>query len=107
MSNIYIASSIVIMAVITFLIRALPFLVLGNKPTPKFIEYLGRYLPYPVIGMLVVFCFKDVSFLSGTHGLPELIAAALTAALQALKRNTLLSIIAGTVLYMILIQFCF
>lgn len=107
MSDSYILVSIGVMALVTFLIRALPFLVLGNKPTPKFLEYLGKYLPFSVMAMLVVYCLKGVSIFEGTHGLPEFIAVAVTATLQALKHNTLISIIVGTITYMLLIQFCF
>lgn len=107
MSNTFVAISIGIMALVTLLLRAFPFLVLGNKATPKFIEYLSKYLPFSIMGMLVIYCLKNVSLIQSPHGLPELIAIAITATLQALKRNTLLSIIVGTITYMLLIQFCF
>ncbi len=107
MSNSFVAISIAVMALVTLLIRAFPFLVLGNKATPKYIEYLSKYLPYSIMGMLVIYCIKNVSLVKSPHGLPELIAIVITATLQAYKRNTLLSIIIGTVVYMLLIQFCF
>ena len=66
---------------------------------------LGRILPAAVFGLLIVYCLKNVSFLSGSHGLPELISIALVTALHLWKRQTLLSIAAGTVCYMLLIQF--
>ncbi|MBR1707296.1 MAG: branched-chain amino acid transporter permease [Clostridia bacterium] len=92
----------------TMLTRFLPFLIFSSKrPTPKFIQYLGHALPCAIFGMLVIYCLKDVNFLAGTHGLPELLAIAITVILHLLKRNMLLSVAAGTVSYMLLIQFVF
>lgn len=92
----------------TMLTRFLPFIVFpDNKPTPKYMEYLGRVLPAAVIGMLVIYCLKEVSVFSGNHGIPEFIAIAVIVALHVWKRQTLLSIGAGTVLYMLLVQFVF
>ena len=88
--------------------RFLPFLVFpANKPTPKYIQYLGKMLPSAALGLLVIYCFKDVSFLSGTHGIPELISVAVVAALHLWKRQMLLSIAGGTIVYMLLVQFLF
>ena len=88
--------------------RFLPFLLFpAGKPTPKFIQYLGRVLPFAVIGLLVIYCLKGVSVTAFPFGLPELIAIAVTAALQRWKRNMLLSLFAGTALYMLLVQICF
>lgn len=99
---------IAVMAVATFALRALPFLIFGGKrKTPEFVLYLGRVLPYAIIGMLVVYCLKTVSIVAAPHGLPELIACALVVALHLWKRNTLLSIVGGTVGYMLLVQFVF
>ena len=90
------------------LTRALPFLFLtGNKPAPPLVRYLGNVLPAAVFGMLVVYCLKDVSLLSGTHGLPEGIAIAVTALLHLKFRQMLLSIGGGTAVYMFLVQFVF
>lgn len=91
----------------TLVTRFLPFLIFpeGKNP-PKFIMYLGKVLPYAVIGMLVVFCLKDAVFTS-YHGLPEIISIAAVAVLQKLKKNMVLSMSAGTALYMVLVQFCF
>ncbi len=92
----------------TVITRFLPFAVFSeNKETPKFIKYLGKYLPPAVFGMLIVYCLKDVSIFSSSHGLPELIAIVLTAAVHLWKRQTLVSIAVGTVSYMLLIQFVF
>lgn len=98
-----------ILAVITLLIRALPFILFkGSKPVPHFVSYLGKVLPYALIAMLVVYCLKDVSFANGgTYGIPEAIAIIVVALLHKLKHNMLLSIGAGTVLYMLLVQLVF
>lgn len=99
---------IAVMAIITLLLRALPFLIFGGKKkTPSFITYLGKVLPFATMGMLVVYCLKSVNVLSWPHGLPELICIVLVAALHAWKRNTLISIVAGTAAYMLLVQLVF
>ena len=97
---------VAVMALVTMLLRFLPFIVFRKK-VPGYIVYLGEVLPPAIIGMLVIYCLKDVDLLSGSHGIPELIAAACVVALQALKRNTLLSILAGTAVYMLLVQAAF
>lgn len=91
------------MAITTILLRFLPFLVFG-KNTPRYISYLGKVLPQATIGFLVIYCLKDVSLLKHPHGAPELIAGAFVAVIQAWKRNSVLSILAGTLVYMILIR---
>lgn len=92
----------------TMLTRFLPFLLFpAGKPTPKYIRYLGRVLPAAVFGLLVVYCLKDVSLFSGSHGLPELISIAVVVALHLWKRQMLVSIAGGTVCYMLLIQLVF
>lgn len=92
----------------TMATRFLPFLVFSaKKPTPKYIQYLGKALPAAIFGMLVVYCLKDVSILSGSHGLPELIAIAAVVCLHLWKRQMLLSIAGGTACYMLLIQLIF
>ncbi len=99
---------IVVATLVTMATRFLPFLIFGNgKKTPGIVTYLGKVLPCAIMGMLVVYCFKDVSFLSAPYGLPELIGCAAVALLHIWKRNTLLSIGAGTVFYMVLVQFIF
>lgn len=104
----YLIISISIMAIITALLRYIPFLVFGKgKSTPSVITYLGKFLPYSIMGMLVVYCLKDVNFLSGSHGLAEVIAILFVVVLHAWKNNTLLSIFLGTVCYMLLVQFVF
>ena len=102
---------IVIVAIIalgTMLTRFLPFLIFpANKPTPKAIRYLGKALPAAVFGLLIIYCLKNVNLLGGSHGLPELIAIAAVVALHLWKRQILLSIAGGTVLYMVLVQLVF
>ena len=96
---------IAIASVVTMLIRSLPFLVFGgNKKRPAVIDYLADVLPYAIMGMLVVYCLKSVSLVTAPHGLPELIACVAVVLLHLWKRNTLLSIIAGTAVYMVLVQ---
>ena len=92
----------------TMLTRFLPFLIFpAGKPTPGFIRFLGKYLPSAVFGLLVVYCLKHVTLFSGSHGLPELIAIAVTAGLHLWKRPMLLSIAGGTLCYMLLVQLVF
>ena len=97
---------IAVMAGVTTLLRFLPFL-LFRKKTPAYIVYLGKVLPPAIIGMLVVYCLKDVSIFAASHGLPEAIAAISVVALQALTRKSLISILGGTAIYMFLVQAVF
>jgi branched-subunit amino acid transport protein AzlD len=90
----------------TMATRFLPFLVFSEKrTTPVFIQYIGKYLPSAVFGMLVIYCLKDVSLVGGTHGIPEFIAIAVTVALHKWKRQMLISIAGGTACYMLLLHF--
>lgn len=99
---------VAVVAAVTMLIRFLPFLVFsGGRPTPRFITYLAGVLPCAIMAMLVVYCLRGVDLFGPTHGLPELIAAAAVVALHSWKKNTLLSIAAGTALYMVLVQVVF
>lgn len=92
----------------TMTTRFLPFLIFpAGKPTPKYIQYLGQFLPSAVFGLLVIYCLKGVSIFTGTHALPELISIILIIALHLWKRQMLLSIAGGTVCYMLLVQFVF
>ena len=100
--------TIALCALATMLTRFLPFLLFSSRrPTPKYVQYLGRALPPAIFGMLVVYCLKNVSIVSGSHGLPELIAIAVTVGLHLWKRQTLLSIAGGTIAHMLLIQLVF
>ena len=100
--------TVAICAIGTMVTRFLPFFIFSpDKPTPKYVKYLGLALPPASFGMIVVYCLKNVSILSGSHGLPELISLVLVVALHLWKRQTLISIAAGTVCYMLLVQFVF
>ena len=91
----------------TMLTRFLPFLLFpAGRPTPKYIQYLGKVLPSAVFGMLVIYCLKDVSLISGSHGIPELLAVLAVTVLHLWKRQMLLSIAGGTIFYMVLLQIC-
>ena len=95
-------------ALATVFTRFLPFLIFrADKPEPKYIRYLGKALPAAIFGMLVVYCLKNVSFVTGNHGIPELISIVLVVALHLWKRNMLLSIGGGTICYMMLVQLLF
>lgn len=88
----------------TMTTRFLPFIIFPESKTPpKIVTYLGTVLPYAVIGLLVVYCLKDAVF-SQYHALPELFAIAAVVIIHKWKKNTLLSISTGTILYMILVQ---
>ena len=94
------------MSLVTILIRFLPFFVFRKK-TPKYISYLGRVLPSAIIGMLVIYCLKDMTLSVHPFGIPELVAVACVAGVQVWKRNSLISILSGTVIYMVLVQMVF
>ncbi len=92
----------------TMTTRFLPFIVFpAGKPVPKYVRYLGKALPAAVFGLLVIYCLKNVSIFSGSHGIPELISIAAVVGLHLWKRQMLLSIAGGTVCYMLLVQFVF
>lgn len=106
--NFYAFIQVLVIALITMMLRFLPFLVFPDgKQRPKLITYLGSVLPYAVMAMLVVYCLKSVSLLTWPHGLPEAMAMIAVVALHLWKKNTLISIFGGTALYMLLVQFVF
>lgn len=100
---------IAVMSIVTFLTRALPFWIFGKegRNVPKAVEYIGSVLPGAIIAVLVVYCFKNVTVFSGSHGIPELISSLLVIGLHLWKRNSILSVLGGTVCYMLLLQFVF
>lgn len=106
MFDIHAGYVVLISGFITGLLRFLPFIAFGKR-RPEFILYLGRVLPYSVMAMLVVYCLKGVNLFAGSHGIPEAIAVIVVVMLHIWRRNTLLSIIAGTGLYMFLVQSVF
>ena len=101
------AITIALCALATMLTRFIPFVLFSGRETPRYIQYLGKALPGAIFGMLVVYCLKSVDPMVYSHGLPELIAIGITAALHLWKRQMLLSIAGGTVCYMLLLQFVF
>ena len=96
-----------VIALVTAALRFLPFLLLQGRETPKFVAYLGKVLPFSIMGMLVVYCLRSISFASASTFLPEILACAAVVGIHIRKRNTLLSILSGTILYMVLVQLVF
>lgn len=108
MTEQYLWLTVAVIAVVTAAIRFLPFLLFKDgRSTPKLVEKLGQLLPYAVMGMLVIYCLKDMTFTSLSGFLPALIASAVVCGSYIWKRNTLLSIISGTICYMLLVQVVF
>lgn len=108
--EIYAALVILIMAGVTFALRLAPFLAFGHRKeggVPKWVTYLGNYLPPAVIALLVVYCLRSIDLFSASHGLPELLCVAVCALLHLWHRNELLSIFGSTALYMLLVQVVF
>lgn len=96
---------VITVAICTFITRLFPFILFaGKKEVPEYVKYLGKFLPPAVIAILVIYCFKSIDLFTYPHGLPELIAVAGVVIIHRWKRNNLLSIGAGTILYMVLIQ---
>lgn len=107
-NNIYTLSSILVMALITFVIRVAPFVFFGkDKTTPKYIVYIGKYLPPAIIAMLIIYCLRNINILSSPFGIPEAIGIVAVTLLHIWKRNNLISILGGTALYMVCVQFIF
>ena len=99
---------IAVVALVTIGLRFLPFLIFGeNRKTPPVVAYLGKVLPFSIMGMLVVYCLKDIQLTAAPFGVPELIGCAIVAGMHIRKRNTLLSIGTGTLVYMLLVQLVF
>jgi len=108
MTDLHAVLIVAVVATVTILIRFLPFLIFGRGlDTPPYILYLGKVLPYAIMGMLVVFCLKNISFVNSPHGIPELLSCGVVVGLHLWRRNTLPSIIGGTVCYMLLVQLVF
>ena len=108
MNNMHSVLLVAVTAAVTIAIRFLPFLIFGDRrKTPAFVQYLGKVLPYAIMGMLVVFCLKGISFANAPHGIPELAASLLVILLHVWKRSTLISIVGGTAFYMFLVQMVF
>lgn len=103
-NTVYLIAVIAVIAVVTWALRAFPFLLFGSRPLPKTIRYLGKVLPPAIMTVLVIYCLRDTNIGQFPHGIPELAACALVVILQVLKKNMYLSIIAGTACYMILLR---
>lgn len=101
---IYPIAAIAVIALVTWALRAFPFLLFGGKPLPKMMQYLGKVLPPAIMSVLVIYCLRDTDLGHYPFGIPELSACALVLILQVIKDNMYLSIIAGTLCYMILIR---
>lgn len=90
----------------TMTTRFLPFAIFREgRKTPAFVQYIGKFLPSAVFGMLIIYCLRNVHVLSGSHGIPELISILVTGGLHLFKRNMLLSIAGGTICYMLILHF--
>ena len=100
----YPIAAIGVVAIVTWGLRAFPFLLFGSRPLPKTVENLGKALPPAIMTILVIYCMKDTVFVKYPFAIPEVSAGVLVAVLQIAKKNMYLSIIAGTVIYMILIR---
>ena len=95
---------VAVVAAVTILLRFLPFFIFGEKKTPEFLDYLGKFLQYAIMAMLVVYCLKGVSFLSAGSWIPAAVGVIVVVVLHVWKRNTLLSIVGGTICYMVMVQ---
>ena len=96
---------ILVMGAATLATRILPVVIFGrSEKVPDYILYLGKVVPYTAMGLLIVYCLKDVSIVSGSHGLPEAIPLAVVVGTYLWKRNSIASVVAGTILYMVLVQ---
>ena len=103
-SALYPIAVIAVTALVTWALRAFPFLVFGNRPLPEMVHYLGKVLPPAIMTVLVIYCLRETSFIQYPFGIPEIIASLLVIVLQMIRRNMYLSIVAGNVCYMILIR---
>lgn len=96
---------IAVIAAVTLILRFLPFVIFsGKREVPKYILFLGDRLPYAIMGMLIVYCLRNVSFAAVSDWLPSFLSIIVVVILHVWRRNTLLSIIGGTFVYMFLIQ---
>lgn len=103
-SALYPVAVIAVTALVTWTLRAFPFLIFGKRPLPEMVHYLGRVLPPAIMTVLVIYCLRETSLVQYPFGIPEIIASLLVIVLQLIRRNMYLSIVAGTICYMILIR---
>ena len=108
MFDLHSAMIIAVVALVTVMLRFLPFFLFGeNRQTPPLVAYLGQVLPYAIMGMLVIYCLKDIRLTAAPFGIPEFIGCIAVALLHLWKRSTLISIGLGTLIYVLLVQFIF
>ena len=108
MNDVYVWITVAIIALVTAATRFLPFIIFSDKrKTPQLVDKLGEALPYAIMGMLVVYCLRDVRLTSFGGSLPPIIASLVVGISYVIKKNTLLSIILGTACYMVLVQLVF
>lgn len=101
-------STVAVASLVTIAIRFIPFILFPeSREVPKLLTYFSKVLPAAIMGMLVVYCFRNTAIIQAPHGIPELIATAIVAGSYVWKKNILLSIASGTVIYMILVQLVF
>lgn len=99
---------ILVMGLMTLATRILPVLIFGRgEIVPDYILYLGRVVPYTAMGLLIVYCLRDVQVLEAPHALPEIISLVVVVLTYLWKRNSILSVVIGTALYMVLVQMVF
>ena len=103
-NEIYPIAAIAVVALVTWGLRAFPFLLFGGRPLPRMVRYLGKALPPAIMTALVLYCLRNTSFTGFPFGIPEIAACALVAILQIVRNNMYVSIISGTVCYMLLIR---
>ncbi|MBQ7534811.1 MAG: AzlD domain-containing protein [Stomatobaculum sp.] len=101
---IYPISVITVVALVTWGLRAFPFLLFSGRPLPRTMQYLGKVLPPAIMTVLVIYCLRDISFRQYPFGIPEIAASALVVVLQILRKNMYLSIVAGTICYMVFLR---
>ena len=105
MTTVQIGVTVDLVALTTAAIRFAPFLLFPNgKKVPDFVQWLGKQLPRAVMAMLVIYCLKDVSFSQAADWIPALVGVAVTAAVHVWKKQMILSISAGTIIYMVLLR---
>ena len=100
----YSIAVIVVVTLVTWSLRAAPFVLFGNRPLPRMMRYLGKMLPPSIMTVLVIYCLCNTSFTKFPFGIPEMASCALVSILQVVRKNTYLSIITGTICYMMLIR---
>ena len=99
---------VAVVAIVTIALRFLPFLIFGGKKKiPETILYLGKVLPYAIMGMLVIYCLRSFGLADMNTGIAQILSCAVVVLLHLWKRNTLFSIVGGTVIYMVLVQVVF